>query len=363
MRMPVSRRIALPVLIGIAWIALRLLAVGAGPTVLLSDGPHNSAHRLITAEFHHPYEARLAGFDGAQFYAIARSPFDVHQAAPHLDPPVYRLRRILFPALAGVIAPNGGNTLIWSMAFISLVGVAIGAWSLDRLPGAPPWLALTMVINPGVIAGLWFSLSDVLAAGLVLAGFAVLFSTHRHRVVFAIGVLALACLTRELSILAAFSLALLPGLSRRERLLIGIVPGIPVGLWSLYVARTLGGSLFAQPYGGTFTVPFAGWLHSDSTSAEILVASVLACILAASLTRWRSTPLPVTAYNAAHLAILICSAPIIMGTWMGTTRVLTAALPLAIWALVGRTSKRRRALSPRPSPLVATPSHRFAPGP
>jgi len=343
----VLRVLVVPVLIGVLWIGLRLASIDGGPTVLLSDGLHNPAHGLIVDEFDDPYEAPRAGFDGAQFYAIARSPLDVDKAAEHVDPPTYRLRRILYPAIAGLLAPGGGTMLIWALAFVSLAGVAIGAQALDRLPGAPPWLPLTMVINPGVIAGLWLSLSDVLATGLVLAAFAALFSRHRRRVGAAVVLLALACLTREISVLAAFALALLPGLSRRDRLLVGVVPCLPVGLWSLYLARALDAPLFAQPYGGTFTAPFLGWFHNDSTPEELLLAAAMGLVLAASLTKWRSTPFPVTAYVAVSLGVLVCSTPIIMDTWMGSTRVITAALPLAVWALVGRPSLRRRELSPQ----------------
>lgn len=342
------RAAVLPVVIGAVWIGLRMLGIGGGPTVLLSDGPMNPAHSLVTTDFHDPYQAERAGFDGAQFYAITRSPADLHEAAEHLDVPAYRLRRILYPALAGAVAPHGGTALIWSLALVSLLGVAIGGWALDRLPGAPPWLGIMMVVNPGVIAGLWLSLGDVLATGLVLAAFAALFSRDRRRVVYAVTLLSLACLTREISVLAALALVLLPGLSRRDRVLVGVAPMIPVGLWSLYVAWVLDAPLFAQPYGGTFTAPFLGWIRNDSTPGELLLAAVMALVLAASLTRWRSTPAPVTAYIAASLGVLVCSTPVIMDTWMGSTRVVTAALPLAVWALIGRPSKRRRELSPKP---------------
>lgn len=331
------------VLIGTGWIGVRLTRVDGGPTVLLSDGLQSPAHPLIVEEFDDPYYEENAGFDGAQFYAIARSPADVKTAAKYVDPPTYRLRRILYPAVAGLLAPSGGIPLIWAMALVSLIGVAIGGWALTRLPGAPPWLAVFMVLNPGVIAGLWVSLGDVLATGLVLAAFAAMFS---RRVALAIVVLALACLTREISVLAAFALMATPGLSRRDRLLVGIVPCIPVGLWSLYVARTLGEPIFTQPDGGTFTFPFAGWVDNGSTHEELALAAALAVVLALALTRWRRTPLPVTLYIAASLAVLICSTPIIMFTWAGSTRVITAALPLAIWVVLGHPTRVRRKLSP-----------------
>ncbi len=331
------------VLIGVGWIGVRLAGVDHGPTSLLSDGPIGPAHPLIVAEFHDPYESGGPGFDGAQFYAIARSPFDVKEAARYAGPPTYRLRRILYPAVAWAIAPGGGARLIWAMAFVSLIGVAVGAWALLRLPGSPGWLSLAMVINPGIVAGLWLSLGDVLATGLVLAAFATMFS---RRVGATIVLLVLAALTREISLVAAFALMTTPGLTRRDRVLVGVLPCIPVGLWSLYVAHTLDGSFFEQPGGGTFTVPFSGWMGTGAPSFEIILIGLLAFVLALSLTTWRTTPWSVTLFVAVSLAMLVCSSPVIMRTWVGSTRVVAAAFPLAIWAIVGRATTRRRELSP-----------------
>lgn len=339
------------ILIGAGWIGVRVNRVGVGPTVLLSDGPIGPAHTLIVEEFDHPYEADGPGFDGAQFYAAARSPFDVEKAAEHAGPPVYRLRRMLYPTLAWMLAPGGGDRLIWALALVSLVGVGLGAWALRRLPGAPSWLPLAMVLNPGIVAGLWLSLGDVFATGLVLAAFATMFS---RRIGVAIILLVLAALTREISVLAAFALMTTPGLTRRERLLVGIVPCIPIGLWSLYVARTLGQSIFQQPGGGTFTFPFSGWVGAGTPTVEVVLVAVLAIILALSLTMWRTTPWSVTLYVGASLLTLICSTPVIMRTWVGSTRVVAAAFPLAIWAVRGRVVARRRALSPKSGLLEST---------
>ena len=198
----VVRCIVVPVVIGALWLGLRINALG-DPSALLSNGAKNPANALVQREIPDAYTVPGVGFDGAQFYAIARGPFAWERTSRYLDVPSYRLRRILYPLGAGALAPGGGLPLVWSMALMSLVGIAIGGWWLDALPGAPTWLPLIMVLNPGVLWSLFASLSDALAAGLVLAAFGAMFT---KRVRLAVVFLVLACLTRETSAVAAVAL-------------------------------------------------------------------------------------------------------------------------------------------------------------
>ena len=307
-------------------------------TGLIGVGPASPAYPVVHHDLPDAVEFTGTGLDGALFYAIARSPFDVHRAARSLDYPTYRLRRILYPALGWAIAPSGGAPLIWALAGISIAGVVLGAWALSRFPGAPPWLPLAMVINPGVILALSLTLSDALATGLVLAAFAAMF---RRRTAVAVALLVLACLTRETSYVAALSLAFWPGLTRPRRAALAVVPAVPLGLWSLFVAHTLGEPLLQQNGGGTFSLPLVGWARSGAGAADVLVGLLAVGLIGAALTRWRRTPLPVTIYLAVTLVMVICSAPIIAQTWFGTGRVIAVAYPLAIWVLARRPSRTR----------------------
>jgi hypothetical protein len=328
--------------IGALWLGLRVNALG-DPTALLSNGAKNPANAIVQKDMPGAFTVDGIGFDGAQFYAIARGPFAWERTSQYLDVPTYRLRRILYPLAAGALAPGGGVRLVWAMALLTVVGIGIGGWWLDAFPGAPPWLPVVMAFNPGVLCSLFASLSDGLAAGLVIAAFGAMF-TRRTRL--AVCFLVLACLTRETSVLAGFALAFTPGLTGRARAALAVIPVLPVAIWSVAVSRTLGSSFFAQPVGGSFTLPFAGWVGNGSTTAEMALVIGMGLLVVAALTRWRSTPISITAFLALSLAMLVCSAPVIMSQWIGTSRVMTAAIPLAVWVLAGRPSKARRRLSP-----------------
>ena len=310
-------------------------------TALIAVGPESPAHPIVTRDMPNAFEFAGTGLDGALFYAIARNPTDVKVAARSLDYPTYRLRRILYPLVGGTIAPGGGLPLIYTLAMLSILGTAFGAWWLGTYPGAPPWLPLLAIINPGIILSLSLTLSDALATGLVLAAFGAMF---RRRVWLAVFLLVLACLTRETSVVAAFALAAWPGLSMCKRLSLAIVPTVPIAAWSLFVAHTLGTSIFQQPAAGTFSLPLVGWVKAGFSAPDIGVPLVGAILIIAALTKWRRSPLPVTIYLAVTLAMLICSAPIIASEWFGTSRVMAAAVPLAAWVVARRPRRADRTL-------------------
>ena len=87
-------------------------------------------------------------------------------------------------------------------------------------------------------------------------------------------------------------------------------------------------------------------MHNGSTPAEFALVVAMTLLVAAALARWRTAPLPVTLYLAVTLGMLVCSAPVIMSQWIGTSRVMTVAIPLAVWVLAGRRTKARRRLDP-----------------
>lgn len=91
---------------------------------------------------HDAADADLApnrGHDGQQFYAIARAPMHLDDAAEHLDRPRYRLQRPLFPVLAWALHPSGGGTgLVWALIAVGVAGVllsGLGAGALSTALG------------------------------------------------------------------------------------------------------------------------------------------------------------------------------------------------------------------------------------
>ncbi len=285
-----------------------LLALGR------SGGPSVPA---ILRDLPHAFVFPNGGHDGRFFYVIARHPFSFSHNAHLLDVPAYRYRRILFPTIAGWLAPHGGTALIWAFLLVSLVGVAIGAFAMTRFPHAPIWLPLTVAADPGVIAAQFITLSDALATGLVLAGFALMF---RRRWGWVTVLLVLAALTRETTLLAAFSLAFWPRLPTRARLVVAGVPAAALAAWALFVAAATHTSATQAPSGGLFTFPLAGWVHGVS-GLDLAISAAVALLLVLALALPRRVPLTFPLYFAVNLLMLVCSTNAIAFAWIDATRV------------------------------------------
>lgn len=354
-----SRRIVwgivLPCLIGLLWLGLRAGNFGT-PTALLAIGPDHPSYPLIHHELPDARTFEGNGYDGMSYYTIARHPFDVHWAGQYLDTPSYRLRRIVFPLAAKALAPSGGVDLIYAFAGLSLLGIAIGGWWLGSFPGARVWLPITLVCNLGVIASLWTSTADVLAAGLTIACFGAAF---KRKFGLAIVLLAIAGLTKETSLIAAASLAIWPGLTWKRRVVHLVAPVVPLVLWSLYLSAALGEALFIQNNPGNFSLPFLGWVRAVTPAPQLLLAGLLVVVSVLGLVKcWRRCK-PVALYLAVTLAIFICFSAINTNGWWGFARETTVSFPLALWAFTAPKAAVDRAMNRRDPPRQPISWSRF----
>ena len=267
-----------------------------------------------------------AGHDGQQFYAIARKPFGPREMGRYLTTPSYRYRRILFPLLAGAVAPDGGRRLILAIAAIGVLSVALSAASLRALPGGPPWLPLVVAVTPGVVASLMLGLSDTLALGLTLLAFA---AAARRRWALVIAALVLAALAKETAILAAPALALTPGMPARARLAAVAAPAVVLIGWIAWVNDALGATLSTA---SQFASPLSGWANSTDSAEGLVLALLLAATIAVGAWRARGAP-HVRAYLVILLALMAVLAPDITESWVNTSRSVIAGMPLATWAI------------------------------
>jgi hypothetical protein len=298
---------------------------GGDVTALLGIGSSGPARALLEREVGHGTEFLSKGHDGQQFYAVARHPLDPSAASSYLDEPAYRYRRILFPALAWVVAPHGGRVMAFAFAGISLLGVGLGAWALQRRPGTAPWVPLLLAVNPGIIAALWLSLADALATGLVLAAFA---AAYTRRLLPTVVLLVLAALPRETSLHAAVALACAPGLSTRARAVTVLAPSAVLCAWMLYVGHALDTSLT----GGSsqqLSFPLVGWTQSNDDARGLLLALLLAVVIALGAAR-AERDVPVRVYLGLSLLLFSMLSSDVTGLWIDASRVVAAALPLAI---------------------------------
>ena len=339
------RIVALTVACSLLWPLLQIAAYGSFDA-LLGVGPDGPARAAIEREIPDLHLTSDYGHDGQQFYVISRHPFDPQAAEGAVDPLAYRYRRILYPLIGSVLAPQGGRWLIAVFLLESLVGVALGAWALSRLPGAPRWLPLTMAFTPGVIAALGLSLSDALATGLGLLAVALTLERTRAHPIPAdlrrwwpvLATLTAAVLTRETLLLVAIGLACTPGMPARVRAAIAGVPGAAFAAWSAWSAHAASTSS-AKGGADQLSLPFGGWLspHVPWGQRGLLLA-VLLLLLAGAARSWRSAPaIAVTCLLGA--AMLACLSDLVAFNWVNSMRPVAPMVPLALWAIAREPAK------------------------
>lgn len=296
---------------------------------LLGAGRTGPSWALIHEEIPDIAAGDGLGHDGQQFYVVARQPLDPAAGRDHLDWPAYRYRRILFPLVAGALAPGGGRALIAAFVLVSLAGVALGARALQKMDGSPWWLPLTMAAAPVTILSLPYSLSDAFGTGLALMAVA-LAGRRRWAAVLAFAVAA--ALTRESLVIVALGLALTPGMPRRWRIAVATVPSAAVAAWSLWSAGRMGVPV-SEAGTAQLALPFTGWL-SDATDPTSLVLGLLTlAVMATAAVRVRHRAPHVAAILGAQVLLLVCLSPLVAGDWYNSLRTATPMLPLAVWAL------------------------------
>lgn len=316
------------VVLSLMWPALKIAAYGSFDAVL-GVGPRSPALSAVEADIPDLHRTTDYGHDGQYFYVIARHPFDPRAAKGSVVPLAYRYRRILYPALAAVLAPNGGRWLITVFLLLSLAGVAMGAHALSRMPGGRWWLPLTMAFSPGVIAALGMSLSDAFAAGLGLLAVALSMERRWWPMVAA---LVAAALTRETMMVVVAGLALAPGMTRQMRAATVAIPGAALGAWSWWSARAAGADA-AEGGSQQMALPFQGWASRYVPGNErLLMGVVLLLMLAGAWRCWRDAP-HVAAVLVLGSALLVCISDLVAFTWENSLRPVGAMVPLALWAL------------------------------
>lgn len=269
-----------------------LLLVGQSNTVggltgLLQVGEVSPVRPLIEAELGDVPLAEGTGHDGQIYYAIGLD-LDGDEVAPYLDLPSYRYRRILFSAMAGGFGLLSGQELLIGMVVTVVMSTAIAAGSVAasaRILGRSDWLALAVILNPGVWLSVRLLTADVVAVTLMSLGILGLLTRRRLGIV----AFALSGLTKDPYLLTPLGLAV----SRdRRRWLVALVPGLVLAGWTLWVAATIDSELSGV---GNITLPLRGiveaasnWAAFDASDWIYLIfalTSVLAALLVAALTK------------------------------------------------------------------------------
>lgn len=254
------------------------------------------------------------GHDGRFFFIQANDPFllraDEH--AQLLDRPTYRAQRMFYPLLAGLGGLATPSVVVWGLVVVNLLAMAAGAAALGSYAQShhmSRWFGLAFPLNPGLMSELTLDGAGVLAFALTCAA---VLSVSRGRHGWAVGLLALSALTREVMLVAAFGIALWLWRSghRRQGILHAFVPMLAVVLWAIYVRVRLPGveSVEIQEIGW----PLAGVVEAFGTwisYPELLAVglAVILCLLlfASQLVRGRSDLLAYATMGFLALAVLL----------------------------------------------------------
>lgn len=308
---------------------------GAHPANLLQAGAQGPAHELLHADFPDVDFPAGLGLDGQQYYAMARSPLHLDDAAASLDRPVYRWQRPLFPWLARVVHPGAGGGAGLVAAFFvvglaALFGGGIAAGALSVALGGRTWPAAVFPLLPGAWMSLRVTMGDSLALALALAALAL--AAHR-RAALAIVAGCLAVLARETSVLVLVGWAL----ARRTRrdTLLAVVPALTGAAWAVWLRITLPATPGDRV--GELGLPFVGiaralrdhWLNgSNKLGFAAALATFVTCGLALRAIGHRHALAPAIALN---LALVIVMNHSVVGIDFGASR---STMPLLMLSLV-----------------------------
>jgi hypothetical protein len=248
----------LVLVLSLAYVGLTLARYGGDPMMFVLAGTRYSQGQ----------EGGTSGYDGQFVYYIARDPTG---GCPQCDVPPYRYQRILYPVLAWVLALGQPRAVPWTLIAINVAALAGGTYFTERLlveHHVSRWYGLAYGLYSGLVAGLRLDLAEPLAYGLVQAG---LWAWVRERRWAAGGLLALAALTKETTLVAAGGLLLYLALERRwwEAVKFAALVGVPFAAWQGVLWAWLGapgvgaGGAMATPFEA---IPFMGLLRVTQDS-------------------------------------------------------------------------------------------------
>ena len=341
------RRIAHLAMLGTLTMALLVLwdvnRTGAHPANLLQGGTAGPAAGLVQRDFPDVEFPAGLGLDGQQYYAMARSPLHLDDAAASLDRPTYRWQRPLFPWLVRAVHPmgGGGSGLISAFFLVGLGALLLGgmaAGALSSALGGRPWPAALFPLLPGAYMSLRVTMADTLALALVLAALAL--AAHR-RTGLALIVGCLAVLTRETSIIVLVGWAL--GRRTRANALIAAIPIATAAAWGAWLRVTLPATNGEKV--DELGLPFIGLAHAmrdhwlAGTNRLGMLSTITALAVAAFALRRAGRAHPLVAPIVCSLAFVALMNHNVIGIDFGATR---STMPLLMLSLLCLATIQRR---------------------
>ena len=209
------------------------------------------------------------GHDGRFFFVQANDPWilDPEVNAQVLDRPQYRSQRMFYPLVASGLGTLGPQAVVWGMLIVNLAALVLGTLAVVSIAESmqvSSWWGLSFVLNIGFVSELNIGGAGIVAAA---AAFGAVAMIVRGRVGWAIGLLIVAALSREVNLIVAAGTAWWLWNKAEEKVSAGLVIAVPVafvGLWAVYLRFSLG------PVGGApdireIGLPFAGVVGAFSS--------------------------------------------------------------------------------------------------
>jgi len=226
---------------------------------------------LIGKQFDAAHGVLEMGYDGQFVYQIALNPGG---AAEFLDIPAYRYQRILYPLLARLTSLGIPSAIPWMLIVINIVSISLGTLATEKIlkqHGKSRWYALVYCMFAGMLLSLRLDLTEPLAFALAQWG---VWYFIRNRPGLSGLLLALAILTRELTILfaAACAITLFLRGEKIKGILWGIAVILPFGVWQIFLRVWLGD--WGIGSGGAMAtafeiIPFRGWWGFPAQDMQI----------------------------------------------------------------------------------------------
>lgn len=239
---------------------------------LLQVGEVSRLAPLIEAEVGELPLAPNKGHDTQIYYAIG---IDLagDQMSELFDHGPYRYRRILYPAAASLFGLLDGTALLISMVVITVVTAAASAGLVAAIAthrGKSDWMALAILLNPGIWLSVRLLTADVMALALMLLGLYWFLLDHRG----APFAFALSGLTKEVYLLTPGVLAI----SRdRRRWKLILIPAIALVAWMTWLTFTMGNGFTGR---GNVGLPIVGIIEASPVWSTFDISDVLYLVFA-----------------------------------------------------------------------------------
>ncbi len=177
-------RLARPWTVGLVWMAIITVFVLAR-LVLAADG--DVSRFVVAGEVHTDAEAVPVhlhvfdggGYDGQFYWRLAVDPTDIRMPIAYgvrLDND-FRAGRIAYPVAAWGVSFGSADRVAVALVLVNIVAMGVLAWAgaaIARLNGRAAWWGLLVVSATGLVFSLSRDLTEIVMAGGVVVGIAVL---------------------------------------------------------------------------------------------------------------------------------------------------------------------------------------------